>query len=92
MFESYDDYDEDEEEDEADESDESKDNGPWKDEDELLSLLVEVRQQLLRGDYRSLYAVWEKYGYPNEEPPVPHRPPEKTQGRDIVERFAALLD
>lgn len=85
LSESYDDYDE--EEDETDQGDES-----WQDEDELLSLLVEVREQLQQGDYRPLYAVWKKYGYPSEEPPVPERPPEKVQGRDVVERFAALLD
>lgn len=101
--ESYDDYDEEDEDDEDDdeedddddatgEGDESKGYDSWQEEDKLLSLLVEVREQLQQGDYRSLYAVWGKYGYPNEEPPVPHQPPEKAQGRDIVARFAALLD
>ena len=98
LFESYDDYDEDDEdeddedEDATGEGDESKGYDSWQEEDELLSLLVEVREQLQQGDYRSLYAVWGRYGYPNEEPPVPHQPPEKVQGRDVVARFAALLD
>lgn len=64
-------------------------------EDELLNLLVQVRQQLVNGDYRTLYAVWQKYGCSDEgeedgfEIPVP---PEKNTGKNIVEQFRNVLD
>ncbi|MDD4569608.1 MAG: hypothetical protein PHE70_05730, partial [Tepidanaerobacteraceae bacterium] len=63
--------------------------------DELLNLLVQVRHQLIKGDYRTLYAVWEQYGFDKEdednqdcEIPVP---PEKNSGNDIVEQFKNIL-
>lgn len=87
LFNSDDDYAE-----EEDEGDESERSDSWKNEDELLKLLVEVRKQLQQGDYRALYAAWEKYGYPNEDDDMPEAPPQKEQGRKTVERFAALLD
>lgn len=79
LFSSYNEYD-DEEYDEDDEDDED---------DELLNLLVQVRQQLQQGDYRALHAVWEKYGDPEE---MPKAPPQKEEGKEIVRRFASLLD
>ena len=49
-------------------------------ENELLNLLVQVRQQIIDRDYRALYAVWENYGgfdYDDEfDVPVP---PDKKQ-------------
>jgi hypothetical protein len=57
---SYDEY-KDYYEDEEDETDE-EDSVNFVAEDELLNLLVQVRQQLVDGDFRALYAVWEKYG------------------------------
>ena len=82
------DYDEEDEEDEDEEDD---------DEDELLHLLAQIREQLQQGDYRALYRVWEKYNYfdkdNNEEimvaPPVP---PEKPQGKKIIEQFYEMLE
>ncbi|NLB42332.1 MAG: hypothetical protein GX815_08740 [Clostridiales bacterium] len=62
-------------------------------ENELLNLLVQVRQQIIDRDYRALYAVWEKYGsidYDDEfDVPVP---PDKKIGSNIVKQFKNLLD
>ena len=63
--------------------------------DELLNLLTKVRQQLIHGDYRTLYAVWEQYGYAeneeaDEESQIPV-PPEKKTGQNIVEQFKNIL-
>lgn len=33
----------------------------------LFHLLTAIRQQLIAGDYRALYALWEEYGYVEEE-------------------------
>lgn len=83
---------------EEDEEDEGEDDG--KDTvvvagDELLNLLTKVRQQLMHGDYRSLYAVWEQYGYAEDEEsdeefqiPVP---PKKKTGQNVVEQFRNIL-
>lgn len=90
---SYDEY-EDYYGDEEDESDMEEGVG-FVAEDELLNLLVQVRQQLMNGDYRTLYAVWEKYGSSDNdeeddcEIPVP---PEKNSGKLIVEQFRNILD
>jgi len=63
--------------------------------DELLNLLTKVRQQLMNGDYRTLYAVWEQYGYAEDEEsdegfqiPVPL---DKKDGQHIVEQFRNIL-
>jgi hypothetical protein len=63
--------------------------------DELLNLLTKVRQQLMHGDYRTLYAVWEQYGFAEDEEseeefqiPIP---PEKKTGQNIVEQFRNIL-
>lgn len=84
-------YDEEESEDEEEETD---DTG-YEPDDSLLSMLTEIRKQLIDGDYRSLYAVWEEYGREDEEggeefekPPVP---PEKPSGKHIVERLQSML-
>jgi len=50
-------------------------------------LLTDIRRQLVEGDYRALYAVWEEYGYETEdsrdkEPPVPSH---KDTGEDLIE-------
>ena len=52
----------------------------------------------MQGDYRPLYAVWEVYGWDEDEadeeeeerdvPPVPADPP---AGREVAKEFAALL-
>ncbi|MEW6063990.1 hypothetical protein P378_14620 [Desulforamulus profundi] len=64
-------------------------------EDELLNLLVQVRQQLMNGDYRTLYAVWEKYGgFDNDgegefDIPIPQ---DKKTGKNVVEQFRNILN
>jgi len=66
---------------------------------ELLNLLVQLREQLVQGDYRSLYSVWEKYGYSDEDdeenedesmtaPPIPS---ERSLGKGIIEQFSNML-
>lgn len=69
--------------------------------DGLLNLLVQVRQQLINGDYRTLYAVWEKYGMPEDDcdeegeddddfgVPVPQ---EQAAGKGIVAQFKNMLE
>ena len=59
----------------------------------LLDLLAEVRDQLIHGDYRALYAVWEEYGCEDEgeEEPKPPVPSDKPTGTHIVEQFRNLL-
>ncbi|NLC55463.1 MAG: hypothetical protein GX774_01325 [Armatimonadetes bacterium] len=78
------------------ESEEKEEGATLEVEDELLNLLIQVRQQLMRGDYRTLYAVWEMYGWEEGEdeeeewapPPVP---PDRPEGRATVEQFRAIL-
>ena len=91
-YEEYHDFEEDEEEDE--------DNG-YASDDALLSLLAEVRQQLIDGDYRALYAVWEVYGYGDDEEkpgeddeeawPTPPVAPEQATGKEVVDRLRDTL-
>lgn len=101
-YDDYDDFDE-------DEDDEDEETGNSYDaENELLNLLVQIREQVQQGDYRALYVVWEKYGYLDEDdednedddqnqdeyvrivtPPVP---PERSQGKRIIEQFANMLE
>lgn len=78
---------------EDDEDEEAENTGQFVAENELLNLLGQLREQLKQGDYRALYAVWEKYGFYEDEileaPPVP---PEKLQGKRIVEQFYNMLE
>ncbi len=64
--------------------------------DSLLLLLVKMRRQLMEGDYRTLYEVWKKYGYPEdaeeEEWPKPPVPEEKKTGKEVIADFAGMLD
>ncbi len=95
LHDSYDEY-EDDYEDEEEESEGEKEKGTViVAGDKLLNLLVQVRQQLINRDYRTLYAVWEKYGYvDNEEEEEFHIPvpPDKKTGKNIVEQFRNILD
>lgn len=66
-------------------------------ENQLLNLLIQIRDQLKNGDYRVLYAVWEKCGlleeeYEDEESDVPPAPVEKIEGKRIVEQFSDMLE
>ncbi len=66
--------------------------------DPLLLLLVKIRKQLMEGDYRALYEVWKKYGYPDDEEeeeeewPKPPVPEEKEAGETVIAEFAEILD
>lgn len=93
---SYDEYEEDYEyEEEFGEKEDREESTGFVAEDELLNLLVQVRQQLVNGDYRTLYAVWEKYGDFDEDGenefdiPIPQ---EKKAGKNIVEQFRNMLE
>ncbi|HBE78359.1 MAG TPA: hypothetical protein DDW65_11360 [Firmicutes bacterium] len=96
---SYDEYDEDENEEDYEDEEEDGENGREKGmelvaEDELLNLLVQVRRQLIDGDCRTLYAVWEKYGdFDDEKDKVEISiPADKNAGKNIVEQFKNMLD
>jgi hypothetical protein len=93
---SYDEYENDEDyEDEEEDNDSAKEKGvELVAEDELLNLLVQVRRQLIDGDYRILYAVWEKYGdFDDEEDEVKISIPDNRKtGKNIVEQFRNMLD
>jgi hypothetical protein len=69
--------------------------------DPLLKLLAKIRLQLMEGDYRGLYEVWNIYGapeYDDEEDeegeawPKPPIPEERTTGRRVLAEFAGMLD
>ena len=96
---SYDEYDEYENDEDYEDEEEDNDNVREKGvelvaEDELLNLLVQVRRQLIDGDYRTLYAVWEKYGdFDDEEDEVEIPiPDDRKTGKNIVEQFRNILD
>jgi len=86
----YDDYGYDFDEEDEDEEDEEPGSATFESEDSLLDLLTRVRQQLIDGDCRALYAVWKVYGGEDEEW-APPRPPDKKRGEDVVDEFRALL-
>lgn len=73
-----------------DEADEESSGATLASDDGLLNLLTRVRQQLIDGDYRALYAVWDVYGGEDEED-APPRPTDRKQGKDVVEELRALL-
>ena len=73
-------------------------------EDELLNFLAEIRRQLMDGDYRALYAVWQEYGWEDEEReaeamgnadqddwPTPPEPPYRPTDGHLVERLRDML-
>ncbi|MEW6227386.1 MAG: hypothetical protein AB1700_04720 [Bacillota bacterium] len=73
------------------------DGNGYEPDDPLLNLLTQIRRQLMDGDYRALYAVWEKYGQGGEEaepdegadkPPVPQ---ERPTGAWVIERLRNML-
>lgn len=94
-YDSYDEYEDDYEDEEEGSESEGEESTVFVAEDELLNLLVQVRQQLINGDYRALYAVWEKYGgFDNDEEdefdiPIPD---DKKTGKNIVDQFRNMLN
>lgn len=61
---------------------------------DVLDILQDVRERLMQGDYRPLYAVWETYRFTDgdEEEEAPPVPPDPEEGRDVTSRFAAILE
>ena len=84
----YNDYDH-EEDDEGEEDKNDNDSDTLVTDDDLLNLLTQVRRQITDGDYRALYAVWEKYGDDNENPPP--KPKSRESGDKIVDTFKGML-
>ena len=83
-------------EDEYDDEEEDNEEGAeFVAQDELLNLLVQVRQQIINGDYRTLYAVWKKYGdFDNDEEnefDISISQDKKT-GNNVVEQFRNILN
>ena len=78
-----------------DEYDDEEDDDDLETGDGLLDLLVQVRQQLIESDYRALYAVWEVYGWEDDEDdidePTPPKPPGQKRGKDVVDEFRSFL-
>lgn len=63
--------------------------------DALLSLLTEIRKQVVNRDYRALYAVWEVYGDGDEEEDKSERPPvpsTKRAGMKVIEQLRGMLE
>jgi len=60
--------------------------------DHILDTLTPIRQQVINGDYRALYAVWEVYGLEDDEDaPIPPQPKSKKAGNEIVNNFKDML-
>ena len=60
--------------------------------DHLLDTLAEVRKQIIKGDYRALFAVWEVYGIKdNEDDETPPLPKAKKSGAETVNAFKDML-
>ena len=84
------------EEDWSEEGEEEEGNEATFETDEaLLSLLTEIRKQLVNRDYRALYAVWEVYGDGDEEEDKSERPPvpsTKRAGMKVFEQLRGMLE
>ncbi|MDW7658370.1 MAG: hypothetical protein SCM11_14475 [Bacillota bacterium] len=57
--------------------------------DRLLRLLMQVRRQLIAGDYRALYAILEVYDLCDDE--IVPVPPDRSAGQGIIEQFRSIL-
>jgi hypothetical protein len=55
----------------------------------LFTLMMQIRKQLINGDYRALYALWEKY-YSWDEG-MPPKPKELDSGLDVISNFSSVL-
>jgi len=71
-----------------DEDDEEEQSDTLATDDELLNMLILIRQQIMDGDYRALYAVWEKYGDGKNPPP---KPEDRNAGKEIIDGFKNML-
>ena len=79
----YDEYD-----DEDEEGEEEDERGTFATDDELLNMLIQIRQQIIDGDYRALYAVWEEYGDDEDPPPEPEN---QKRGAEVIAKFKSML-
>jgi len=77
-------------EDEDEDGDAIDDSGIVATDDDLLNTLTQVRKQIVNGDYRALYAIWEKYGDADDENPPP-KPKSLETGSGVVNNFANML-
>lgn len=86
--------------DETDEEEAQEEGMRYESEDPMLDLLIQVRAQLMAGDYRCLYAVWDEYGCEEEEIEqdedeepwtAPPAPPDKPGGRGVAQQFRSML-
>ena len=87
-------YENDDDNDDEDEEEQDEPGAGFASDNELLDLLCQVREQLIAGDYRSLYVVWQKYGTSEDEDPEDEAPPvpqEKETGKNVVEHFFNIL-
>lgn len=86
----------------ADEVDGETDRTDYEPNDPLLALLTRIRHQLMAGDYRALYAVWEEYGQAlvedvdaedeDEWLTAPPEPAWRKAGAAVVDKFREMLD
>ena len=51
-------------------------------------MLTDIRRQLVEGDYRALYAVWEEYGYETEDSRDKEPPELPQRGKTRLRRSA----
>lgn len=101
MAHGYNDYYNDEDDgDECEESDAGAGGMVVVTDDDLLDLLVKIRKQIIDGDYRTLYAVWEMYGASededdeneDEEDKPPPKPEDTKAGKETINEFKRYLD
>ena len=63
--------------------------------DPLLDLLSRVRSCLMRGQFQPLYAVWEAYGYDDQDADpddAPPRPRSTKESRAVAEELSSILE
>jgi len=58
--------------------------------DYILDTLVQVRQQIILGNYGALYAVWEVYGL-NDDSPIPPKPTAIASDAKTINDFKDML-
>ena len=72
--------------------DDTDDDSGYSCRDGLLNPLIKIRKQLMTGDYRVLYSVWEKYGDDDDEEYEIPVPKEKKTGMNTIQRLINILD